>query len=127
MNTLLREAFNSEMVRALTLIDAGDIDGGFAHLERAHVLGQAYVIPHARTHWYMLRVEMKRGRPVAVIGQAVRIVFGALGSAVGVVPTGNTGGSNVNMFRRMPIDPDLQKLIHGETQESRNADRKYLP
>jgi len=121
MNTLLREAFNSEMVRALTLIDAGDIDGGFAHLERAHVLGQAYVIPHARTHWYMLRVEMKRGRPVAVIGQAVRIVFGALGSAVGVVPTGNTGGSNVNMFRRMPIDPELQKLIDGKADAGSKA------
>ena len=123
MNPVQRQAFNSEMAQALALIEAGDIDGGFAHLERAHVLGQAYVVPHAQTHWHMLQVEVKRGRPVAVIGQAVRIVFGALGSAVGVVPTGNTGGSNVNMFRRMPIDPQLQKLIEGKSDAGDDSTR----
>ncbi len=124
MNPLQRQAFEGEMAQALALIEAGDISSGFLHLERAHVLGQAHVIPHVRSHWHMLRVEVKRDRPVAVIGQAVRIVFGALGSAVGAVPTGNTGGSDISMFRRMPIDPLLQKLIDGKSDTDGDA-RKY--
>lgn len=118
MNPVQQQAFDSEMSLAQVLIAAGSLDEGFGHLERAHVLGQAHVIPHVISHWHMLRVEVKRGRPVAVIGQVVRIVFGALGSAVGVVPTGNTGGSDISMFARMPIDPTLQRLIDGKTDAS---------
>jgi hypothetical protein len=44
----------------------------------------------------------------------MRILLGALGSAVGSVPTGNTGGSNVSMFRRMPIDPELARIMRDE-------------
>jgi hypothetical protein len=56
---------------------------------------------------------MRRRRLVAIPGQLLRIVFGALGSAVGVVPKGNTGGTNVSMFRRMPVDAELQRIIDG--------------
>jgi hypothetical protein len=48
-----------------------------------------------------------------VLGQIVRIVLGILGSTIGVVPVGNTGGSNVGMFARMPIEPELQDIIAG--------------
>ena len=82
-------------------------------MERAHVIGQAFVVPHARSHWLMLEVEFRRKRPVAAFGQFVRIVLGMLGSAVGVVPVGNTGGSDVSMFKRMPIAPELQDIIDG--------------
>ena len=34
----------------------------------------------------------------AIAGQAARIVLGAIGSAVGRVPTGNTGATSVSMF-----------------------------
>jgi hypothetical protein len=43
----------------------------------------------------------------------VRIVLGVLGSAVGVVPVGNTGGTDISMFKRMPIEPELQRIIDG--------------
>ena len=103
-------AFEREMSAAQTCISRGDIDTGFSHLERAHVIGQKYVVPHVRSHWAMLKLEWRRRRPVAVVGQAVRIVLGGIGSAVGVLPDGNTGGSNVSMFRRMPVKDDLEKL-----------------
>jgi hypothetical protein len=61
----------------------------------------------------MLRVEFRRRRVIAVCGQAVRIVLGILGSAVGVVPIGNTGGTDISMFKRLPIDPELQNIIDG--------------
>ncbi len=105
-----RAAFEQEMSAARDCIDGGDIDAGFGHLQRAHVIGQKYVVPHVRSHWAMLKLEWRRGQPVAVVGQAVRIVLGGIGSAVGVLPDGNTGGSNVSMFKRMPVEHDLNKL-----------------
>ena len=83
----------------------------FQHLESAHVLGQRYVVPHIATHYYMLKIGLKRRSPREIWGQALRIVLGALGSAVGIVPTGNTGGTNISMFRRLPVDSCIRNLI----------------
>lgn len=94
----------------------GSLDEAFAHLERAHVLGQRYIVPHVRAHWLMLRIGVSRRSVAEVMGQAARIVLGALGSAIGVVPTGNTGGTNVSMFRRLPIDPQIENVLN-ERQE----------
>src|SRR5690606_29234295 len=115
MNPVRRIAFHTEIALAKERISRGELETGFVHLERAHVIGQAFVWPHARSHWLMLIVELRRRRPLAAIGQALRIVLGALGSAVGVVPVGNTGGSNVSMFKRMPIAPALQRIIDGSS------------
>lgn len=114
MNRTLQAAFEKEMATADRLIRAGRLDRAMWHLERAHVLGQRRVMPHVRSHWGMLRVAVKRHALAEASGQAVRIVLGALGSAVGVVPIGNTGGSNISMSARLPIDPELADLIEQE-------------
>ncbi len=113
MNPVQSVAFDNEIDLAKKFIARGDLETGFAHIERAHIIGQAFIVPHARSHWLMLKLELQRRRPVAAFGQVVRIALGVLGSAVGVVPVGNTGGSNVNMFKRMPIAPELQRIIDG--------------
>jgi hypothetical protein len=113
MNPVQSAAFENEIARAKEFIARGELEAGFAHIERAHVIGQAFVVPHARSHWLMLKVEVRQRRAVAAFGQGVRIVLGVLGSAVGVVPVGNTGGSDVSMFKRMPIEPELQNIIDG--------------
>ena len=113
MNPARSMAFDNEIALAKEFIEKGELEAGFAHIERAHVIGQAFVVPHARSHWLMLKVEVRRRRPIAVFGQTVRIVLGVLGSAVGVVPVGNTGGSDISMFKRMPIEPELQNIIDG--------------
>lgn len=113
MNTVQRSTFNNEIAQAKTFIASGNLEAGFSHLERAHVIGQEYVIPHITSHWLMFQVELRRRRPAAVLGQLIRIVLGALGSAVGAVPIGNTGGTNISMFKRMPIDTELQHAIDG--------------
>lgn len=115
MNSLLRLAYEKELALANEHVARHDLRQGFIHLERAHVIGQAYVVPHARSHWLMLKVELRRRRPSAAFGQVLRIVLGVLGSAVGVVPVGNTGGSDISMFKRMPITADLQGIIDGAT------------
>lgn len=113
MNTIQRSAFDVEIAEARKLIAAGDLAAAFSHLERAHVIGQKHVVPHVTSHWLMLVVEWRRHRFAAIPGQIVRIVLGALGSAVGIVPAGNTGGTNISMFKRMPIDAELQNIIDG--------------
>ncbi|MDO9319840.1 MAG: DUF3703 domain-containing protein [Gammaproteobacteria bacterium] len=113
MNPIQSAAFDNEIALAKEFIAGGELAAGFAHIERAHVIGQAFVVPHARSHWLMLKVAFRQKRPVAAFGQIVRLVLGTLGSAVGVVPVGNTGGSNVSMFESMPIAPELQNIIDG--------------
>ena len=111
MNPKLRTAFESELARAESLRSAGDLDRAFHHLERAHILGQQYVVPHVRTHLAMLRIGLLRRDLREIVGQVVRLPAAALGSALGVPPGGNTGGANVGFFARMEIPPDLKALL----------------
>ena len=125
MNPIQKAGFDLEIAQARALMSRGELQGAFRHLERAHVIGQSHVVPHVVAHWLMLGIELRRCQLVAAWGQVVRIVLGALGSAVGVVPTGNTGGSNVNMFKRIKIEPELQDLIAGRAPDHSPRGRRY--
>lgn len=114
MKKELKIAFEMEMAAAIALYRKGRLGPAYARLETAHVLGQRHVRPHVVTHWWMLKVGLKRRSPSEVAGQLVRILLGALGSAVGVVPVGNTGGTNISMFKRLPIEENLRRLIEGK-------------
>jgi hypothetical protein len=120
MNPVQRVAFDHEIALAREFIAKGELEASFPHLERAHIIGQAFVLPHVTAHWLMLRVEFRRKRVMAALGQTVRIVLGMLGSAVGVIPVGNTGGTDISMFKRMPIDPELQNIIDGIPPDPRS-------
>ena len=111
MKPALRKAFNAEMGAAIALYQAGQLAEAFRHLEVAHVLGQRHVGPHVVNHYWMLKVGIKRHSMSEVVGQMVRILLGAVSSAVGIVPVGNTGGTNVGMFKRLPIDPGIEHLM----------------
>ena len=56
---------------------------GFAHLERAHVLGQASTFLHVRTHLRMLSWAIRHRHLKEVVGQILRVV-GAAGLEVTV-------------------------------------------
>lgn len=113
MNPIRRAAFDNEIALAKELIAEGELEASVPHLERAHIIGQAFVVPHATSHWLMLTVEYRRRRVMAVVGQTARILLGMLGSAVGLVPIGNTGGTDISMFKRLPIESELQNIIDG--------------
>ena len=83
----------------------------FAHLERAHVLGQASTWQHVRVHALMLAWGVRNRNAKEVLGQVLRIAGAATKTAIGLVPTGNTGGSNVSPFKKLPIAHDLQSKI----------------
>ena len=90
---------------------AGDPACEFAHLERAHVLGQASTREHVRVHWRMLTWAVRHHDAREFFGQVFRLAGAATKTFIGLVPTGNTGGANVNPFRPMPIDPELAAII----------------
>ena len=72
---------------------------------------QAATLLHVRVHAAMLLWGLRQRSAREVVGQLLRIVGAATKTSVGLVPHGNTGGANVSAFRRMPIAPDLQRLI----------------
>lgn len=109
--TALALAYEYEIHAARQLIHAGDLEQALKRLETAHVLGQRHVVRHVQTHWLMLKIGFQRNSAREVSGQLLRIVLGAIGSCIGIVPTGNTGGTNVGIFKRMPIANELQKLL----------------
>jgi hypothetical protein len=45
------------------------------------------------------------------LGQVVRIVGAATKTAIGLVPSGNTGGSNVSPFKPLPVPEDLAAIL----------------
>lgn len=111
MHPALHAAFTEAMRRAELACSGNDLAGAFAHFERAHVLGQWHVSPHLRSHLGMLRIGWRRRDPREVVGQLLRIPGAIVGSAIGRVPRGNTGGSDVSAFREMPIPPELRSLL----------------
>jgi hypothetical protein len=83
----------------------------FSHLENAHVLGQESTYWHVKAHVLMLFWAVRNSAPKEFLGQIFRIVGAATKTAVGLVPKGNTGGSNVSPFKVMPITPEHEQII----------------
>lgn len=110
MHPILQQAYDTEMMAAVTGYHDGDFDQAFSHLERAHILGQSLSIPHARAHLWMLKVGWRRRDYVEIIGQMPRILGALLFSRIWI-PIGNTGGARVPPFQSMPIPEDLQSLL----------------
>jgi hypothetical protein len=110
----LKLFYRAELAAAHAAYARGDAADAFHHLERAHVLGQRWALSHTRVHLLMLRHGLRTRNFREALGQVPRIVFGFLGSWVGRVPTGNTGGANVPAEQPMPIPPDLQRVLNSE-------------
>ncbi len=110
MKPLTRAAFERELAAGRERFAAGELDGAFAHFERAHILGQRDTSAHVRAHWWMLKVGRARHDRREVRGQWLRIVAAATKSRIWV-PVGNTGGANVNPLQPMPVPEDLRDLL----------------
>ena len=97
-----------EIAAAAAAEARGHFCTSFEHLERAHVLGQAATAEHVRVHGHMLRFALRNSLHREAFGQLWRLVAACIFTAPGLVPEGNTGGSDVSSFRCMPIPKDLQ-------------------
>ena len=107
----IRPYVESEILAAHQAEVRGQPHIAFSHLERAHVLGQSSTVNHVRVHWHMFLWSIRQRNIRECLGQLLRIVGAAMSTAVGLVPQGNTGGSNVNPFTRMPLAPELAARI----------------
>jgi hypothetical protein len=115
----IRPYVEREILAAYQAEARGQPDVAFSHLERAHVLGQTSTVEHVRVHWHMLLWGIRQRDVRECLGQLLRVIGAAIGTAVGLVPQGNTGGTNVNPFKRMPIPPELAARI----EEARTSGR----
>ena len=107
----IRPYVEDELALARNEQNYGNKAEAFAHLENAHVLGQASTRLHVKVHIQMLLWAVKQGKIGEVFGQLFRIAGAATKTAFGLVPTGNTGGANVSPFKAMPIKPNLNAII----------------
>jgi hypothetical protein len=99
------------MKRAKGALAHNELDAAFASLERAHILGQRYLIAHIVTHVWMLRVGIRRQDVREIAGQILRLFATFPGYLFGWVPKGNTGGANVSPVRPMPVPDDLREVL----------------
>ncbi|EMY63053.1 DUF3703 domain-containing protein [Leptospira terpstrae] len=117
MHPILKQAFDLEMTTAKNLYNESKYKESFFHLERAHILGQRFVIPHTYNHWWMLKVGIRNKDKREIFGQLVRLAVAGIGSLIGRVPIGNTGGADIGIMQVLPIQEDLKVLLEraGET------------
>jgi hypothetical protein len=111
MNPTLRSALEAELKQATASEQQARPERAWQHLERAHILSQAYAGPHVRVHLRMLAFGWRRRDRHEVVGQVARILVAAPGSWLGRAPLGNTGGANVGILTPMAIPEDLRKLL----------------
>lgn len=107
----LRSYYRTELAAASAAQAWHDEAAARRHLERAHVLEQQWALSHTHVHLRLLAWGLRAASPREVLGQVPRVVFGFLGSLIGWVPIGNTGGADVPAERPMPIPADLQALL----------------
>jgi Protein of unknown function (DUF3703) len=107
----IRPYVQAELAAAFDAERAGHQRLAAWRLERAHVLSQRAAIEHLRVHGYMLKIALRHGQIREAVGQMPRLLLAAPLSLVGLIPTGNTGGSNVSGYRSMPVPADLQQII----------------
>lgn len=101
----------AELAAAHAAEARGEFYTAFQHLERAHVLGQSATHEHVRVHWRMFRFALRNRRHGEVAGQLWRLLAAAIFTVAWLVPDGNTGGTDVSAFRRLPVPQDLKLAL----------------
>jgi len=107
----LRPYYNLELSKYQNYLKRKDLVHAWKHLERAHVIGQAYPLEHSYVHWKMLQFGFMIKNTREILGQIPRLLVGGVKSFVGKIPVGNTGGSNVPPMKPMPIEEDLAEIL----------------
>jgi hypothetical protein len=107
----LKLYFDQELMEYKRCFDAGQLHAAWNHLERAHIIGQAYPYHHSYVHWKMLLFGIHIKDTKEVIGQIPRLLVGGVKSFVGHIPVGNTGGANVPPLKPMPIPDEILEMF----------------
>lgn len=108
---VLQAYYDKELEDFRLRLKSSDYQVAWKHLERAHIIGQAYPIQHSYVHWIMLKFGFRIKNYKEVIGQIPRLMVGGVKSFVGQIPVGNTGGANVPPLLPMEIPDDLKQIL----------------
>ena len=111
MPKTLKPYFDQELNEYKRHLDSGNIQTAWGHLERAHIIGQAYPYHHSYVHWKMLLFGIRIKDTKEVIGQIPRLLIGGVKSFVGKIPVGNTGGVNIPPLKPLPISEELLSIF----------------
>ncbi|MGQ0830246.1 MAG: DUF3703 domain-containing protein [Microthrixaceae bacterium] len=103
--------YRRERARAAEAERAGELERAWRHLERAHILSQAFAVAHVGSHVAMLRLGVRERDRREVVGQVVRIVVAGPASLRGATPTGNNGRARVPLRQSAPIPDDLASAL----------------
>jgi len=87
-NKTIKKYIDSEIETASELIESGNLESAFFHLERAHVLGQSITFEHTRVHWLMLKIGWRKRDVREIFGQIIRIIGASTKTPFGIYPTG---------------------------------------
>ena len=107
----LKPYFDQELKEYDRYLKSGGLQLAWHHLERAHIIGQAYPYHHSYAHWKMLLFGFRIKDSKEIIGQIPRLLVGGVKSFVGKIPVGNTGGANVPPLKPLPIDGELLEIF----------------
>ncbi|MFT4833780.1 MAG: hypothetical protein ACJAVY_001106 [Marinoscillum sp.] len=107
----LKSFYQEELSKYRSAFGKGHLQLAWNHLERAHIIGQAYSIAHSYVHWKMLQFGFHIKDYREILGQIPRLLVGGVKSFVGKIPVGNTGGANVNPLKPMEIPEDIQRMF----------------
>jgi len=107
----LNTHFEKELLLSKNQFALGNLSLSWRHLERAHILGQAWPIQHTKAHWKMMVFAFRIKNTREIFGQIPRLLVGGVKSFVGEIPVGNTGEANVPPLKPMEIPEDLIQII----------------
>lgn len=107
----LKKHVTDELLKSKETFKKGELQTSWRHLERAHILGQAYPIEHSQAHWQMLLFAFRIKNTKEILGQIPRLLVGGVKSFVGEIPLGNSGGANVPPLKPMEISADLKNIL----------------
>jgi hypothetical protein len=113
MKPIVREHFETELRKAQLAIEAGEIEAAWIALQRAHILGQAYPIPHVIAHWNMLKLAWRQRDFKEVAGQLLpTIVAIPLTMLFGQQRSLRGGKANVPDPKQKDIPADLLQILN---------------
>lgn len=97
--------------QAYRRLDHHDVAQAWHLLEAMHVLGQTRLLPHARSHCFMLGLAWRTRDLSELGGQFLRLLLVPLGHLLGRLPLGNPGRANISAFQPMAVPPKLWATI----------------
>jgi Protein of unknown function (DUF3703) len=110
MKAIVRESFKTELNKAQIAIKVGDFETAWTALQRAHILGQTYPLPHAIAHWEMLKLAWRQRDLKEMAGQFIPTVL-AVPLTLLFRRKRSLRGGRVNSPEQMSIPDDLLRIL----------------